>query len=210
MTVTMPKILGKKYRPKTGRKLGKVTHIVLHYSATYPDKDISAEDLNQMHLARGWACIGYHYVITRDGRIWYGRDSKFVGAHVGGQNAGKIGICCVGGIDRATGPDVGVDNRTEAQKYATIRLVHWLKQEHGHPTVCGHRDLKPTQCPGFDVGKWWTEVHTTPKFELAKPNPPIQKHSDFSTDKPAPQPTPKPSPKPSGNWFTRLLKAIFG
>ena len=32
--------------------LGPVTHIVLHYSATYPDQDITAADIDKMHRAR--------------------------------------------------------------------------------------------------------------------------------------------------------------
>lgn len=138
-----------------------VKYIVLHYSATYPDQDIGAAEIRQMHLARGFNDIGYHYVIRRDGRVEKGRADRIVGAHVKGHNTGSLGICCVGGVDRATGPNVGVDNRTAAQKDATVSLVKRLLADHPAAQVVGHRDLGPTQCPGFDVRSWWASATAT-------------------------------------------------
>lgn len=134
-----------------------VRRIVLHYSATYPDQDYGVEDIRKMHLARGWKDVGYHYIIRRNGRIEPGRPESVVGAHVAGHNTGSIGICCIGGIERATGPNVGVDNRTDAQKAATVRLVSDLLARHPGAEVVGHRDLAATQCPGFDARTWWAD-----------------------------------------------------
>lgn len=140
----------------------KITHIVLHYSATYADQDLGVSDIDKMHKARGWKGVGYHYVIRRDGTIQKGRDENEIGAHVGGQNTGKLGICCIGGLDRATGPNVGVDNRTPDQIKATIWLVRDILKRHPGAVVVGHRDLAPTQCPGFDVRPWWASVKDQP------------------------------------------------
>ena len=148
--------------------LGPVTHIVLHYSATYPDQDITAADIDKMHRARGWAGIGYHYFIRRSGMVERGRAETELGAHVAGQNTGKIGICCAGGIERATGPNVGVDNRTTAQKAATIALIRELLTRYPGATVVGHRDLGATQCPGFDAARWWAEVSRPAAAPAAK------------------------------------------
>lgn len=138
----------------------RIDAIVLHYTATYPDQDLGAADLDKMHRARGWSGIGYHYVIKRDGTVEKGRPDEKVGAHVSGHNAHTIGITCVGGIERATGPNVGVDNRTDAQKDATIRLLHELLTRHPNARVTGHRDMPgaATQCPGFDAAAWWAEI----------------------------------------------------
>ena len=135
-----------------------ITHIVLHYSATYADQDITRDDIDKMHRARGWKMIGYHWFIRRDGTIEQGRPKMMVGAHVGGQNSGKIGICCAGGLDRATGPNVGIDNRTEAQKQAQVALIRDVLRRHPGAKVVGHRDLAATQCPGFDAARWWASV----------------------------------------------------
>ena len=146
-----------------------VTHIVVHYSATYPDMDIGAKEIGAMHRARNFTEIGYHWVIRRDGSIEKGRDEWKVGAHVGGQNTGKIGICWVGGVDRATGPNKGVDNRSPAQTQALITLIRSLLARYPGAKVVGHRDLAPTQCPGFDVAAWWAQVEAMePPDETAK------------------------------------------
>lgn len=139
----------------------KITHVVVHYSATYPDQNITAADIDRMHKNRGWSGIGYHYFIRRDGTIENGRPEDQIGAHVGGQNTGKIGICWAGGIERKTGANVGVDNRTEAQTDALIWLIRDLLSRYPDAKVVGHRDLAATQCPGFDVKPWWASVNAT-------------------------------------------------
>lgn len=143
-----------------------IRYIVLHYSATYPDQDMDVNDIRRMHLARDFNDVGYHYVIKRDGTIQKGRPDSVVGAHVKGQNTGSLGICCIGGLDRATGPNVGVDNRTDAQKTATINLVNDLLAGHPGAQLVGHRDLAATQCPGFDVRSWWAQVKDRPSAPL--------------------------------------------
>ena len=140
----------------TGQK--HIRQIVMHYSATYPDQDIGAAEIDRWHRDRSFARIGYHYVIRRDGTVEPGRPEGVQGAHVRGHNAGSIGICLVGGIDRATGPDVGVDNRTEAQKRAAVALIRDILTRHPGSEIVGHRDLAATQCPGYDARAWWTQV----------------------------------------------------
>lgn len=54
------------------------------------------------HRGKGWADIGYHFVIDRSGRVWEGRDLRFQGAHVKDQNEGNLGILCVGNFDQQT------------------------------------------------------------------------------------------------------------
>lgn len=156
--------------------MSRVTHIVVHYSATYPDENTTAADIDRMHKDRGWKGIGYHWFIRRDGTVEMGRPEHRVGAHVGGQNSGKIGICCAGGIERATGPNVGVDNRTPAQIEAQINLIRECLKRHPGAEVVGHRDLAPTQCPGFDVRTWWAKVQhkKRPQPTAVVPNAPVK------------------------------------
>lgn len=158
--------------------MAKITHIVLHYSATYEDQNLTVSDIDKMHRARGWKMVGYHYVIRRDGVVEQGRPETMTGAHVGGQNTGKIGICCIGGLDRKTGPNVGVDNRTPAQVESQIKLIRKLLRRYPGAKVVGHRDLAATQCPGFDVIPWWDAV---------------QEDSVKAASNAVPTPTPRPA-----------------
>lgn len=136
----------------------RITHVVVHYTATFEDQMLTAADIDKMHRQRGWKMIGYHYIIRRDGTVEPGRPETMVGAHVAGQNTGKIGVSWIGGLDRATGPNKGVDNRTPAQTEALIKLIRSLLKKYPGAKVVGHRDLASTQCPGFDVQTWWAKV----------------------------------------------------
>lgn len=180
--------------------MAKISAIVLHYSATYEDQNLTVADIDRMHKARGWKGVGYHYVIRRDGTVDKGRPETQVGAHVGGQNSGKIGICCIGGLNRATGPNKGVDNRTPAQIAATIKLVNDILKRHPGAKVVGHRDLAATQCPGFDVIPWWASVQKG----NAAPSAP-------AAPSPAPNTTRKPSAAPAAPQRTLwdILASIF-
>lgn len=156
--------------------MSQVTHIVLHYSATYADESVTAADIDKMHKGRGWRGIGYHWFIRRDGTVEQGRPESQVGAHVGGQNSGKIGVCCAGGLERETGSNVGVDNRTPKQIEAQVKLIREILKRHPGARVVGHRDLAPTQCPGFDVQSWWAKVQhrKAPAPNPVSPNAPAK------------------------------------
>lgn len=41
--------------------------IVIHHTGCN-DIDASAEQIHEWHIAQGWAGIGYHFVIRKDGR----------------------------------------------------------------------------------------------------------------------------------------------
>jgi len=57
----------------------------------------SAKTFDLYHrVVKGWDCIGYHEVITREGEIQHGRDRHFKGAHAFGKNSHSIGVCIIG------------------------------------------------------------------------------------------------------------------
>jgi N-acetylmuramoyl-L-alanine amidase len=137
-----------------------ITHGVVHYSATYDDQHppITAADIDRMHKARGWKGIGYHWVIRADGTVEPGRPETEQGAHVGGQNRGKLGVCYAGGLRRSTGPGLGVNTLNPAQEAALIGILTRWEKDYPGIEIVGHKDLAATQCPGFDVPVWWTQV----------------------------------------------------
>lgn len=145
-----------------------VTHIVVHYSATPRGQHVTVAEIDGWHRARGFAKIGYHKVVYLDGTVHNGRAESEIGAHVGGQNRGKIGICWIGGTEPGK-PDVGVDTRTPAQTRALIRLIRDLLKRYPGARVVGHRDLAATQCPGFDVIPWWASVNGVHADDVVPP-----------------------------------------
>lgn len=135
-----------------------ISHIVVHYSATFEDQSFATADIRQWHKEAGMADVGYHWIIRRDGVVEKGRPEDQIGAHVRGHNEHTIGICWIGGLNRKTGPLIGVDNRTPEQTAALVKLIRDIRTRHPGAAVVGHKNLAATQCPGFDVVKWWIGV----------------------------------------------------
>ena len=156
--------------------------IVIHCSATRAGQDVHASDIDKWHKERGFAMIGYNYVITLDGKVEVGRPLNRDGAHcntagVSGKayNKHSSGICYVGGLNHLGKP---ADTRTYQQKRALVNLVYRLMEEYpAIKEVIGHRDASPDtngdgtvtpnelikQCPCFDVRAEFPMSNCKPK-----------------------------------------------
>lgn len=133
----------------------KTDYIAIHCSATSEKQNFGAADIDKWHRSKGWACIGYHYVIKRDGTLEVGRKESQVGAHVADWNAVSLGICLIGGID-ADDPNKAEDNYTDAQWVTLKTLLKDLKVRYPKAKIQGHRDFPNVAkaCPCFDVATW--------------------------------------------------------
>jgi N-acetyl-anhydromuramyl-L-alanine amidase AmpD len=130
-----------------------INEIIIHCSATTPSMKIDAEWIRKVHVEQnGWKDIGYHFVITRDGLMDFGREVAVIGAHCKGHNANSIGICLVGGINQKGKPE---DNFTPAQFVALKQLIAILKEQFpGIVKLSGHNDYdKNKACPSFKVSE---------------------------------------------------------
>lgn len=135
-----------------------IKRVVIHCADTPPGMDIGASEIRKWHVdGNGWADIGYHYVIRRDGTVETGRDldgdgdiEEEIGAHVYGHNRGTLGVCLVGGAE-------GECDFTSAQWNALDDLVTNIIGRHGlsPSAVLGHRDLDDGKtCPNFNAPAW--------------------------------------------------------
>ena len=127
----------------------KINEIIVHCSATAEERDYTVGDIDSWHKSRGWQCIGYHYVIYRDGSVHTGRPVAQIGAHCTGHNANSIGVCYIGGC--AADGKTPKDTRTPQQREALRRLVADLQKQYPGATVHGHREFAAKACPSFDV-----------------------------------------------------------
>lgn len=132
-----------------------INQIVVHYTATPHDRHVTVEQIDQWHRARGWKKIGYHYVIYLDGSTHQGRKESEVGAHVLKHNQNSIGVCYVGGLKE--GQKGGSNTMNAAQEASLVKTLKDLTTRYSGAVVLGHKDLQATQCPGFDVRKWWAK-----------------------------------------------------
>lgn len=138
-------------------KINTVKYLAVHCSATKPSMDIGRKEIDRWHRDGGMKCIGYHYVIRRNGEVELGRSKEEVGAHVRGYNRESLGICLVGGIDDQGKPE---DNFTLDQYVALAEILQELHQEFPEAEIKGHRDFPEVNkaCPCFDVKAWWKDT----------------------------------------------------
>lgn len=121
--------------------------IVIHHTGNAKDDDLSATDIHEIHLANGWAGIGYHYVIRKNGAIELGRPVNCIGAHAEGENSHSIGIHFSGNFEDA--------EPTKKQIESGAILIAWLCEKYGidctRSNIVGHRELMATACPGENL-----------------------------------------------------------
>ena len=100
------------------------------------------ELVRRSHVGRGFADLGYHYVIDRAGRIWEGRSLSYQGAHVKHQNPHNIGVMVMGNFE--------LQSPTQPQLVTLTGAVRELRAKYRVPrrSVFTHRELGPTTCPG--------------------------------------------------------------
>lgn len=132
--------------------------IILHHAAA---EHCTPEDIHRWHLNNGWAGAGYHFLVTKDGKIYRLRPEDTVGAHASGSNSDSIGICAEGNYDYETMP--------EAQKKSLIWLINYLKNKYHITKVIGHRDVNNTSCPGKNFP--FDEIVNGKPSEDVKPTP---------------------------------------
>ena len=121
--------------------------VVIHHTGNPSDDDLSAAEIDVSHKARGWARIGYHYVVRKDGTVEQGRPHWTVGAHAYMQNSHTIGIHVCGNFE--------IGEPTDAQIESLAMLLANLCTDYGltidRDSIVGHRELMATACPGKNL-----------------------------------------------------------
>lgn len=114
--------------------------IVVHHSALLPSD--GPPTIQRLHQRRGFADIGYHFLIDAGGEVFEGRTLMARGAHVRGHNTGAIGVCLLGNFERGA--------PTAAQMDSLVALGRALRHALGVTHLAGHRDYpgQGTACPG--------------------------------------------------------------
>lgn len=119
-------------------------HHAAHRSAT-------VDDIHRWHLQNGWSGFGYHFYITKEGKIYRGRSEGVMGSHAKGYNNVSLGICLQGNFD--------IENPSKNQLEILSELLKHLCDKYCISTIKGHRELKSTSCPGQNFPL--TEVKNT-------------------------------------------------
>lgn len=138
--------------------MGRVLRITVHHTGEHaglvglPDVEV-IQRIEHYHRSpkpngRGWACIGYHYLVGKDGRVYEGRPDRYQGAHVSGANENNLGISVIGDfMDH-------LPNAAQLGALAAFLADMQRKHQVAARRVHGHRDLGRSECPGDRLYAW--------------------------------------------------------
>lgn len=128
--------------------------IIIHHTGSVKDTDQSAAQIHAYHLSKGWAGIGYHFVIRKNGTIERGRPVWAIGSHALNNNSDSIGIHLSGDFNAA--------EPTSQQIEMAALLIANLSAEYNIPLdrkhIIGHDECYSSKtdgsgCPGRNLYK---------------------------------------------------------
>lgn len=122
--------------------------LVLHHAKAI---NFSFEQCDTYHKSLGWANIGYHFYIQKNGQIYEGRPVDVVGAHSYSSNHTSVGICLEGNFE--------IENPTKYQELALVDLLKWLVTKYTGVRIVPHSALDNTECPVFPIGNILERVY---------------------------------------------------
>ncbi len=120
--------------------------IVIHHSGNTD----TPKKIRKLHVEiNGWNDIGYHFMVSRDGKILMGRDLNIEGAHVLGFNRDSVGICLLGNFDN--------EFLNDKQKQGLTELLENLTKKFNidKNNIKFHRDFPNVakSCPGKNINR---------------------------------------------------------
>lgn len=135
------------------------TSVIVHWSRTFTNQNIGAEELNSDHITLGKDGLQYHYVIRRDGSLQRGRPIETLSEHTTllDYNTRSIGICFIGGYNCSSleeDPDefISAKSLTRSQMTTFEKFCREFLLKYPGAEILGHSDIDPdTNDPGFDV-----------------------------------------------------------
>lgn len=136
------------------RPLSQVKYLAIHHSAA-SDIQTPTEIANFHIKSNGWGGIGYHFLVAKDGTVYYVGDIGTARANVEGLNEQVIGICLVGNFIDGNLPSA-------AQLDSTNKLCNFLvnftelSNVNSRDSIRAHSELpgQSTTCPGDSWGSW--------------------------------------------------------
>ncbi|MEU8615320.1 N-acetylmuramoyl-L-alanine amidase, partial [Actinoplanes sp. NPDC048791] len=175
-----------------------VQTFTVHHTATANDDPDPAARMRSIYRYQavdlGYGDFGYHFLIDEAGRIYEGRWSggdvlpgfdsggwMVNASHVGGYNAGNVGIVLLGNFMQREPTAAARHTLTlllavlagwcRIDPAATVDYVNPISGlRRSVPAIAGHRDWAATDCPGDVLAGWLAGLRTDVVAVLAAPD----------------------------------------
>lgn len=164
------------------RPLSQVNYLAIHHTAG-PETQ-TPEQIANFHIqSNGWGGIGYHFLVDRNGVVYYVGDISTARANVANLNDAVIGICLIGSFMAGREPS--------DQQLSSVRVLcdffinnyPALTNLNSWDQVKGHKELpgQSTACPGENWATWKLKI--TQGGSTTPPPTPITPPSSSGTDR---------------------------
>lgn len=226
-------IWGNSYTWDWERSTNDLLYLAIHHSVTKaPYKDSNGNQVNAdrlswtpkqyadevalIHKARGWAGVGYHFLICPDGTLVYVGDAGTARANVANANEKVMGICLIGDFTKHLPSDEQIISAHEITWWFDKQRGVWPKLKSPWDSmVYGHKEMNQifgnpgTACPG---SSWPNDMKERIKNRTVyspqpEPTPPPEPEP---IPEPTPEPIPEPTPEPSPDCCDELEEDIEG
>jgi LysM repeat protein len=136
------------------RPMNGVSRITIHHTGEHPGMEGLPETevlrrIERYHRdEKGWAAIGYHYIVGKTGTVYEGRPCIYQGAHVLTANEHNLGISVIGDFQNV--------RPNPAQLAAVDDFLTDQRERFSVPMsrIYGHRELHESICPGNALFAW--------------------------------------------------------
>lgn len=152
-------IPGDSYNWSWVRPLSQVNYLAIHHTAG-PDTQ-TPEQIANYHINNNrWGGIGYHFLIAKNGTVYYVGDISTARANVANLNEQVLGICLIGNFTAGRVPSN--EQLDSAHKLCDFFINNYpdLSNVNSWDKVRGHKELpgQSTTCPGDNWPSWRIQI----------------------------------------------------
>lgn len=152
------KILGDAYNFSWERNLSQVNYLAIHHTGGADTQ--TPQEIAEIHVTKnGWGGIGYHFLISKNGEVFYVGDISTARANVANLNEQVLGIGLIGNFVQGLTPSP--QQLDSAHKLCEFLInFELLPNITAWDKVRGHKELpgQTTSCPGDNWEAWRIQI----------------------------------------------------
>lgn len=140
-----------------------ITDFIVHHTAGNIHQ--TPLEICQEHLARGFATIGYNWLIGIDGTVYEGRHPGFVPSAAYGRNSVSVNVAVIGNFEMGDAEYSGPPSPQQIQSLKELCVYAHVTFPSIVRTI-GHRDVALLFYPGLERNNYSTLCPGSQLYEL--------------------------------------------